>query len=108
MENWLDGTQIDMKGYRPRLLGATDEEALAAFLVRMGGLADFSRLRAERLLPLIQVDDRARCEPIALESAAETARVVADTLHTLLALSASASSGGEIRAEVTADGMGRL
>jgi len=50
----------------------------------------------------IQANDRARYEPIALESAAETALVVADTLHTLLVLSAGPVSGGELRAEVRA------
>jgi len=102
MENWLDASQIDMKGYRPQLLGRTDEEALPAFLRRMQGLTEFSRPRAERLLPFIQANDRAHCEPIALESAAETARVAADTLHTLLVLSADLASSGELRAEVSA------
>ena len=59
----------------------------------MQGLNEFSRLRSERLLPLIQANDRAHCEPIALESAAETARVAADTLHTLPVLSAGAGWG---------------
>lgn len=86
METWVDASRIDLSGYRPRLLGSTDAEAADGLIRRMNGLIQFSRLRAQRMLPLAQANDRAALEPIALEAATETAKVTADVLHTLFVL----------------------
>jgi hypothetical protein len=83
MENWIDARAIDIAGYRPRLLGRTDDTALEGFLSRMEGLIAFSKPRGLRLRPLVEAEDRAAVEPLVLECALETARVDADLLHTL-------------------------
>ncbi len=83
MENWVDAKLIHLPGYRPQLLGETEEKALAGFLRRMDGLIASSKERGDRCRPLVLADKRAEVEPIVLESALETSRVVADLLHTL-------------------------
>jgi len=83
MENWVDGTLIAIPGYTPHSLGAPDEDALAGLERRMTGLIAFSKVRAEKLRPLVEATNRAAAEPIVLESALETSRVVTDVLHTL-------------------------
>jgi hypothetical protein len=83
MENWVDATLIAIPGYRPRSLGAPDEEAIEGLERRMTGLIDFSKVRGEKLRPWIEATNRAAAEPIVLESALETSRVVADVLHTI-------------------------
>lgn len=103
MENWLDASKIDIRGYEPRLLGRTDSEALSGFLERVRQLIEFSKVRADRARPFAESDERARCEPIILESAIESAKVTADVLHTLLTLTAEPlRETAEIRAEVVA------
>lgn len=88
LENWVRAEQIVIAGYEPRLLGKTDDEALAGLLQRMAGLVEFSKARAERALLLVSQPqpDRAQVEPILLESALESARVTADVLYTVLTL----------------------
>ncbi|MFM8470766.1 MAG: hypothetical protein ACKODH_12525 [Limisphaerales bacterium] len=83
MENWVDAKLIRLPGYRPQLLGDTEEKALAGFLRRMDGLIAYSKERGDRCRPLVLADKRAEVEPIVLESALETSRVVADLLRTL-------------------------
>lgn len=83
MENWVDGKKIDITGYEPRLLGKTEEEALKGYVKRLTELSEYSRQRAKKIKPLAEADDRAACEPLILECANETARAVADVLHTL-------------------------
>lgn len=83
MENWVDAKKITIKGYQPRLLGKTEDEAVAGLLTRMDGLIAFSKERGERCRPLVLASNRTEVEPIVLESALETSRVVADVLHTL-------------------------
>ena len=83
MENWVDATLIAIPGYNPHSLGAPDEDAIAGLERRMTGLIAFSKLRGEKLRPLVEATNRAAAEPIVLESALETSRVVADLLHTL-------------------------
>jgi hypothetical protein len=102
METWLDASQIDMNGYSPRLLGKSDAEARSAYVSRMQALVAYSRLRAERLQPLIDKSDRSACEPIELESATETAKVVADLLHTLFVLSEHQTELERLTADITA------
>jgi hypothetical protein len=93
MENWLDASRVDLTGYEPQLLGPNDEEAAQGLEKRMTGLIQFSKVRAERMLPFAQANDRFHVEPLAMECATETAKVTADVLHTLLTLAGQASSG---------------
>lgn len=83
MENWVDAKAIHLGDYKPQLLGRTDDEAVAGYLKRMDGLIEFSKSRAERAKPFVLANDRPSAEPIVLESALETSRVVADLLYTL-------------------------
>lgn len=100
METWVDASRIDLKGYHPRLLGHTDEEAAQGLIQRMDGLIRVNRERARRMLPLAQSNNRPALEPIALEAATETAKVTADVLHTLFVLTAQTGDPG--RASLTA------
>lgn len=88
LENWVTSEEIKIDGYRPRVLGTDDDAALKGLLVRILGLISFSAERADRALPLVSAEepDRARVEPIILESAIESARLTADVLHTVLTL----------------------
>jgi hypothetical protein len=88
LENWVRAEAIAIPDYRPQLLGATDDEALAGLKKRIEGLVDFSKERAERALPLLKAEnpDRSQIEPILLESALEASRVTADALFTLFTL----------------------
>src|SRR5205807_10459785 len=61
MENWLDASKLDVRGYSPKVLSRE------AFLARMDGLIEFSKQRCERLKPLIEAGDRAQCEPVIME-----------------------------------------
>ena len=113
MESWLDTSLIDLSQYHPRMLGNTDDAALKGLLSRMDGLIAFSAVRGKQLLPLVKVNDRSHMEPVALESAAETSRVTADVIHTLLQLSRPEAKtiGAGIIAEISAtavDGMDNL
>lgn len=102
MENWVDAKAIHIPGYVPQLLGATEEEAVTGFLKRMDGLIAFSRQRSDRAKPFVLAGDRPSTEPIVLESALETSRVVADLLHTLGVLAEkNPSGGGAIEARIT-------
>jgi len=96
MENWVDAKKITIAGYKPRLLGRTEDEAVAGLIVRMDGLIAFSKERGERCRPLVAAGKRAEVEPIVLESAQETARVVADVLFTLGILVPAADSGARV------------
>jgi Carboxypeptidase regulatory-like domain len=83
MENWVEGREINLNGYRPRSFGATEAQALDAFVLRMERLIAYSRERGRKLRPLAETGRRAEAEPIELESALECSRVVADLLETL-------------------------
>ena len=106
LENWVRAEQVIITGYHPQLLGKTDDAALAGFLRRMAGLVEFSKARAERALPLVSQPqpDRAKVEPIILESALESARVTADVLYTVLTLGLSPQSPGASLAGVVTAG----
>jgi hypothetical protein len=109
MENYLFTYDVRLSGYRPRPFRRPEAEALEDLAQRMEGLVAFSRERAVKLLPLAERDDRPACEPLELECAQETMRVVADVTHSLMALSedgprpGSASIRGTIRAPAMAE-----
>jgi hypothetical protein len=83
MENWVDARKIDIAGYKPKLLGQTEDEAIKGYAKRLDELHDYSLERAKKIFPLAKAKDRAACEPMILECANESARAVADVLHTL-------------------------
>lgn len=83
METWVDSSKIDIAGYKPRLLGKTEEEATKGYAKRLTDLHEYSLERAKKIFPLAQAKDRAAAEPMILECANESARAVADVLHTL-------------------------
>jgi hypothetical protein len=83
MENWVDHRLITVPGYRPQLLGTNDTNALQGFLKRMDGLIEFSKQRAAKARLNVEIGHRKAVEPLVLESALETSRMVADLLHTL-------------------------
>jgi hypothetical protein len=83
MENWVQAPLIRIEHYRPQLLGTNDAGALAGFLKRMDELIDFSKPRGKRLMTKVIIGQKSAVEPVVLECALETSRVVADLLHTL-------------------------
>ncbi len=83
MENWIKPELIHIPGYRPRLLGTNDADALEGFLKRMDGLIAYSKPRGRSLVTKVIIGNRAAVEPVVLECAQETSRVTADLLHTL-------------------------
>ncbi len=83
MENWVKAAQIQIAGYRPRLLGTNDASALDGFLKRMDELIEFSKPRGKGLVTKVVIGHRSAVEPVVLECAQETSRVTADLLHTL-------------------------
>ena len=96
MENWVQARLIRIHGYQPRLLGTNDASALAGFLKRMDELIEFSKPRGQRLVTKVVIGHQAAVEPVVLECALETSRVVADLLHTLGRLAPSGLSGGAV------------
>lgn len=96
MENWLDAKLILLPGYQPRLLGTNDSSGEAGLLQRMDGLIEYSKERALRCRADVMADRRPPVEPVVLESALETARVVADLLHTLGTLAPSRAQGSSL------------
>jgi hypothetical protein len=86
MENWLDASTIDLRGYHPLLLGRTDAEALVGLQKRMVSLIARNKIIGQKMLPYAQADNRADVEPLAMDCATETAKVAADVIHTLLVL----------------------
>jgi hypothetical protein len=104
MENWLDASKIDLSGYRPILLGRTDEEAVVGLQKRMDYLIARNARIARLMIPFAEASDRAHVEPMALDCATETAKVAADVIHTLMVLSAASpdQDSGSILASISA------
>jgi hypothetical protein len=96
MENWVDAALISIPGYRPRLLGATDEEASVGLVGRMDELIAFSKERGRRLRVPVEIGNRSAVRPVVLESALETSRVTADVLYTLGQLFSVASTNSAL------------
>jgi len=101
MENWVDAKAITIADYHPQLFGATEDQAIDGFLHRMDRLIEFSKERAERAKPFVLAGDRPSTEPIVLESALETSRVVADLLHTFGRLAATSPAGAKLHGTIT-------
>ena len=105
LESWVRDDRIVIPGYRPRLLGRTDDDPFAGLLRRLDGLNKFSKARLlcvsrgrRSLSPIC-----AKVEPIILESALEYGRVSADLLHTLFTLGlAPQPEGASLSGDVTA------
>jgi hypothetical protein len=93
MENWVKAQLIHIDDYRPRLLGTNDATALAGFLRRMDELIEFSKPRGKSLTTRVLIGQQSAVEPVVLECALETSRVVADLLHTLGHLAAQNVNG---------------
>lgn len=104
MENYIFNYDIRLPDYQPRELGRTEEAALDGLSQRMEALVAFSRERGEKLTPLAATDSRSASEPLTLECAKETMRVVADVAHTLLRLSETGArpGTGAVRGTLTA------
>ncbi len=104
MENWLDASRIDLRGYQPQLLGYNDQQAVKGLERRMDGLIARNAVIAKRMIPYAESNDREHIAPMALDCAEETARVTADVIHTLLVLSSKVDSAdtASILATVTA------
>lgn len=83
MESWVDASKIDITGYKPKLLGKTEDQAVQGFIQRMKELHVYGKERGEKILPHAQAKDRPACEPLILECALESARATADVLHTI-------------------------
>ena len=94
MEHWVNGAQIRIAGYKPKVLGTDEASAVAGFQKRLQDLVDFSRPRGVRLEPIAKAGNRAAGEPIEMECAEECARTVADVLRTLSAVAFSGRQGG--------------
>jgi len=101
MENWLDASTVDLRGYKPALLGNDDETAEAALERRMEELVARNSVIARQMVPFADANDRARLEPMALDCARETAKVTADVIHTLLVLSARYAGGNNASIEIS-------
>lgn len=91
MENWVNIEKINISGYQPVLLGKTEEEALSGLLNRLDRLTAFTVERAEKIFPLVKKgeSERSNVEPVVLECALETARVVSDMLYTVFTIGLS-------------------
>jgi hypothetical protein len=92
LENWLDAKAIGIAGYQPSLFGPDERSALAGFLKRMDDLLAFSKERADRIYTQVEALKERQDQPVILECANESARVVADVLHTLLTLGLPAAA----------------
>ncbi len=103
MERWVDESQIRIAGYRPALLGETDDAALRGFEARTDALVEYARVRSVKLRPLVEKLERRVDQPLELECALETARVTADVLHTLFERGlAGPAAGGVLEGKVNA------
>ena len=83
---WEKG--LSVAGYVPVALGANDTDAEAGILRRLRALAEFSAVRCDRGLQLLQAPGAGgdAAGPVVLEAAQETARATADILHTVFTL----------------------
>lgn len=101
LENWLDGKAVGIHGYQPKLLGRDERTALAGFLNRLDELLAFSKERAGRIYKEVEALKERQDHPVILECANESARAVADVVHTLLTIGLSAPTQPTFAGQVT-------
>ncbi len=101
LENWLDAKAITIGDYKPQLLGSDDRTAIAGLIGRVNGLMAYSKARAESIRDAVAALPSRQDQPVILECANESARVVADLLHTLLKLGLSESRHLTLSGRVT-------
>lgn len=101
LENWLDGKAVGIAGYQPKLLGRDERTALAGVLNRLDELLAFSKERAGRIYKEVEALKERQDHPVILECANESARAVADVLHTLLTIGLSAPTRPTFAGRVT-------
>lgn len=110
LEGWVKAAAIGIAGYKPQLLGRTDDEALQAIEKRAEVLRAFAAERCEKALPLVKVGEteRPNVEPLLLECANESARVAADLLYTVFTLGlAKGPVGASLEGTVDAPALAR-
>lgn len=103
MENWLNGKQISITGYVPRVLGNDDASAFEAYWANQERLNNETIEIANRIKPLVAAGDRAAAEPLILMCANASARNAADLCATLGALLGTDSGGGVLQGRVTSE-----
>ncbi|MDX9866560.1 MAG: carboxypeptidase regulatory-like domain-containing protein [Kiritimatiellia bacterium] len=103
MENWVNGKQISIAGYVPRVLGSDDASAFEAYWANQERLNAETVEIANRIKPLVAAGDRAAAEPLILACANASARNAADLCATLGALLAAAPGGGVLQGRVTGE-----
>jgi hypothetical protein len=106
MENWLDGAQVSIVGYRPRRLARDPESAALALEKAMERRIAEARKVGEFVRPLCEKGDRATAEPQILKAANWSAEATADLLHTLLSLTRERDESGAGRLEILTQATG--
>jgi hypothetical protein len=101
LENWLDGKAVSITGYQPQLLGKDDAAALRGLLARMKRLVAFSKQRAEDIYAKVEALQQREDQPVILDCANESARAVADVLHTLFTIALAPPSLPSLAGRVT-------
>lgn len=101
LENWLDGKAVSITGYQPQLLGKDDASALRGLLGRTKRLVAYSKERAENIYAKVEALQQRENQPVILECADESARAVADVLHTLFTIALAPSSQPSLAGRVT-------
>lgn len=106
MENWLDGAQVSIAGYRPRRLARDPEAGGPALEKAMERRIAEARKVGELVRPLCEKGDRAAAEPQILKAANWSAEATADLLHTLLSLTHERDEPATGRLEVLTQATG--
>ncbi|MFZ2643821.1 MAG: hypothetical protein WA117_22705 [Verrucomicrobiia bacterium] len=101
LENWLNGKDITIAGYEPQLLGKDDASALRGLQERAKRLVAYSKERAENIYAKVEALQQREDQPVILECANESARAVADLLHTLFTLAPMTPSSPSLAGRVT-------
>ena len=96
LECWVDTNAIHLAGYRPQLLGETDDKALGELVARLEKLDELARKRGQSLRTYAELGIRSKVKPGVLECALETSRVTADLLHTLGRLAQAPTPPGAV------------
>ena len=85
--NLKDLSSMQIKSYKPRVLGKNVAEAAAGVEKRMREIMDFDTPRVPLIREAYKKNDKETVESIILEFWQEAARAVADTIHTVITLS---------------------